>query len=182
MSTLFNEQKMTEAATHLLRLRGGSMHYLKLVKLLYIADREALRRWGIPISHDRYVSMAHGPVLSRTLDLIKDGASQSWSESISAPFGEHEVKLIGDPAEAQKLSPAEEKLLDKVYEDYGFQSRWDLVKHTHTFPEWTNPNGSSTPINLADILRAIGESEDEINRICAELEYADSEHEALGIQ
>ena len=181
MSTLFNEQKVTEAATHLLRLRGGSMHYLKLLKLLYIADREALRRWGIPISHDRYVSMSHGPVLSRTLNMIKDGGSQSWSEKISAPFGDYEVKIIGDHAEAQKLSPAEEKLLDEVYKEYGFQSRWDLVAHTHTFQEWADPNGSSVAIELPRILEAIGESEDEISRICKELAYVASEQAAMEI-
>ena len=42
MASPFNERKATEAAAHLLALRGGQMHYLKLLKLLYIADREAL--------------------------------------------------------------------------------------------------------------------------------------------
>jgi len=46
------------------------MNYLKLMKLLYLADRESMRRNGRPISGDRYVSMDHGPVLSQTLNLI----------------------------------------------------------------------------------------------------------------
>lgn len=29
------------------------MHYLKLLKLLYLADRRALLRWGIPVTWDR---------------------------------------------------------------------------------------------------------------------------------
>ena len=44
----FSETKVTEAAVHLLRLRDGKMSYLKLLKLLYLADREALHRWGVP--------------------------------------------------------------------------------------------------------------------------------------
>ena len=32
------------------------MSYMKLIKLLYLADREALARWGRPITTDQYVS------------------------------------------------------------------------------------------------------------------------------
>ena len=70
MGLRFNEAKATQAAACLLKLRGGQMSYLKLVKLLYLADREALLRWDRPITTDRYVSMDNGPVLSRVLNLI----------------------------------------------------------------------------------------------------------------
>jgi hypothetical protein len=45
----FNDpEKATEAAAKFLKLRGGRMSYLKLIKLLYLLDREALLRWGRP--------------------------------------------------------------------------------------------------------------------------------------
>ena len=95
----FNEKKATQAAARLLRLRGGRMSYMKLIKLLYLADREALLRWGRPISTDRYVSMDHGPVLSRVLNLTSDGDDPEcpsvWAESISAPSN-YEVELKGE--------------------------------------------------------------------------------------
>ena len=69
----FNEAKAAQAAARLLKKRGGKMAYMKLIKLLYLVDREALRRWGRPVTTDRYVSMDHGPVLSSTLDLINHG-------------------------------------------------------------------------------------------------------------
>jgi len=174
MASPFNERKVTEAAAHLLSLRGGQMHYLKLLKLLYIADREALRRWGIPITHDNYVSMDHGPVLSQTYNMIRDGGSRFWSEHISAPFDQYEIRLCTEKPEIQKLSPAEEKLLNEIFDRYGKMNRWDLVDETHKFPEWHDPHGSSIPISVRDILRALGESEEEINAIVAELGY---EHE-----
>jgi hypothetical protein len=62
----FDERKATEAAAYLLRLRGGRMSYLKLIKLLYLADREALSRWGFSVTNDRHVSMPHGPHASWT--------------------------------------------------------------------------------------------------------------------
>jgi hypothetical protein len=58
----FDAEKVTEAAAFLLQLRGGRMHYIKLLKLLYIADRQAFSEWGIPISNDNYVSMDNGRV------------------------------------------------------------------------------------------------------------------------
>src|SRR4051812_9596906 len=54
MRISFNEQKATQAAARLLELRGGRISYLKLIKLLYLADREALLQWGRPITTDSY--------------------------------------------------------------------------------------------------------------------------------
>ncbi len=181
MASLFNERKAMEAAVHLLHLRGGRMSYLKLLKLLYIADREALHRWGIPISHDNYVSMDHGPVLSQTYNLIRDGGSRLWSEHISAPFGDYEIQLTGDMPIIEKLSRAEESLLDEVFDRFGKATRWDLVSETHKFAEWRDPHGSSIPIEIRDILRALGEPEEEIRAIVAELGYEYQVNERLEV-
>jgi uncharacterized phage-associated protein len=166
----FDAEKVTEAAAFLLNLRGGCMHYIKLLKLLYIADREALAEWGIPVSHDNYVSMDHGPVLSQTYNLIRDGG-RVWSEYISAPFGDYEIQLINHPGKSRKLSLAEENLLRRVFEQYGARNRWDLVDYVHTFPEWHDPHGSSIPINLEEILCALDDTPENIEAIVAELRY-----------
>src|SRR6185312_10095771 len=87
------------------------MHYLKLLKLMYLADREALLRWGIPISTDRYVSMDHGPVVSNTYTLIvEDMPKPVWAEFISPPLGEYEIELLKE-APTDRLSRAEEALI-----------------------------------------------------------------------
>lgn len=165
----FDEEKVTEAAALLLALRGGQMHYIKLLKLLYIADREAFGEWGIPVSNDNYVSMDNGPVLSQTYNLVKDGG-RVWSEYISAPFGDYEIKLTGDPPKGKKLSRAEENILRRVFEEHGNKNRWDLVDHVHKFPEWRNPHGSSITIQVEEILQALNESPESIRAIVSELE------------
>ena len=63
----FNEQKVAQMAAFLLARGKGKMKYLKLLKLLYLADRESMKRNGHPISGDSYVSMDHGPVLSKSI-------------------------------------------------------------------------------------------------------------------
>lgn len=176
----FDAEKVTEAAAFILGLRGGRMHYIKLLKLLYIADRQALAEWGIPVSHDRYVSMDNGPVLSQTYNLIKEGG-RFWSDYISAPFGDYEVRLITEqPPKPKKMSRAEEDLLNRIFAEYGHKNRWDLVDYAHTFPEWEDPHGSSIPIQLEQVLEALDESAEDIRAIVAELEQERKIDEKLG--
>ena len=94
MTFRFDFEKTLQGASVLLNLDGSRMDRIRLLKLLYIADREAFGEWGIPISHDNYVSMDNGPVPSQTYNLVKEGG-RFWSEYISAPFGDYEVCLNG---------------------------------------------------------------------------------------
>lgn len=172
MRLRFNETKATQAASRLLRLRGGRMSYLKLIKLLYLVDREALIRWGRPVTTDRYVSMDQGPVVSRIYNLITGelppGIRTLWQEYIS-PRPNYEVELVTDPGD-DELSQAEEDLIDHVFAEHGHKSRWALVDYTHDLPEWQDPNGSSIPISHRDILKAAHKSDAEIESIESELE------------
>lgn len=167
----FNERKATQAAAHLLRLRGGRMSYLKLIKLLYLADREALLRWGRPISTDSYVSMDRGPVLSRVFDLATDGEDPGtpsiWASSITAP-GSYEVELKAEAGD-DELSEAEIQLLDGIFAEHGRKTRWELVELTHALPEWIDPRGGAIAITYRDILKAGGKSDLEIAAIEEEL-------------
>jgi uncharacterized phage-associated protein len=168
----FNERRATEAAAKFLKLRGGRMSYLKLIKLLYLLDREALLRWGRPVTTDRYVSMDNGPVVSRIFDLIREepapGADPIWRHYISAPTN-YEVTLTAEPA-TDELSPAEESLIEEIFEKYGKLSRWDLVNLSHNLAEWQDPHGSVIPIEYRDILRAGKKTQSEVAAIEAELE------------
>jgi hypothetical protein len=70
MRARYREDKATQAAARLLKLRGGAMSHLKLIKLLYLAERASLVRLGRPLTDDSCASLPHGPVLSATLDRI----------------------------------------------------------------------------------------------------------------
>jgi uncharacterized phage-associated protein len=169
MRMRFNEAKATQAAARLLRNRGGQMSYMKLIKLLYIADREALGRWGRPITTDTYVAMKHGPVLSYVFNLITEPYSDDtfWARHISEP--EHFcVRLKAEPA-GDLLSEAEDELLDEISKRFGHLNRWALVDMVHKFPEWKDPQGSALPIEYADILRAQDKKPEEISAIENEL-------------
>jgi uncharacterized phage-associated protein len=168
----FNERRATEAAARFLKLRGGRMSYLKLIKLLYLLDREALLRWGRPVTTDRYVSMDNGPVVSRIYGLIREepapGTDTVWRHYISTPQ-EYEVSLLAEP-ETDELSRAEQALIEEIFGKFGNMTRWDLVRISHELPEWQDPNGSAIPIQYRDILRAGNKTESEIAAVEAELE------------
>ncbi len=110
------------------------MNYMKLIKLLYLTDREALKRWGRPVTTDCYVSMDRGPVLSEVLNLINHGprphVASPWREIISEP-GVYSVSLLSnqDPPD-DELSKAEEDLIDETYTEHGSESTWALVDFT----------------------------------------------------
>ncbi|MEP6495255.1 MAG: Panacea domain-containing protein [bacterium] len=167
MRLRYRQERATQAAARLLQLRGGTMAYMKLLKLLYLADRKALLEHGRPITYDRYVSMDQGPVLSQTYNLIVAEETPDrptyWRRYISEP--EHyEVRLIGE-APTGELSKAQEAILDEVFREFGHLGRWALVDLCHTLPEWVDPQGSSIPISIGDVLRGAGLEADAVAAI-----------------
>jgi uncharacterized phage-associated protein len=172
MQPKFREDKATQAAALLLRWAGGSMNYMKLIKLLYLADRRALVRWGRPITFARAVSMKHGPVLSEVLDLINEGSPPGtrsiWNRAVSSPAN-YEVHLSAD-SPADELSDAEEGVLSEVFHEYGGLEPWALVDLLHaTLPEWI-PTSGAIPIQYRDILTREGWTEAEVAEVESELE------------
>lgn len=166
----FDETKATQAAAYFLKLRGGRMHYIKLIKLLYLSDREALLRWGTLVTTDHHVSMKNGPVTSNILNLITEEQSKpTWEQYVSPPLGDYEVQLLKE-APVNKLSRAEEKLMTEIFEQFGHRNRWDLIDNVmHKLPEWKDPGTSSIPISVEDILIGEGHDPEEIKAVRAEL-------------
>lgn len=151
------------------------MHYMMLIKLMYITDRAALIKWGRPLTWDSYVSMPHGPVLSATLDLINEGPvlgrdDSPWHRLITRANDPYQVKLQGEPPDGE-LSEAEEELIRLVFEKYGRMNRYKLRDMLHqVLPEWKDPQGSSLPIEYRDILAAGKKTPQEIAEIESEIE------------
>lgn len=170
MRPKFREDKATQAAALFIKLCGSSIDQIRLMKLLYYAEREALKRWGRPITFDSYVSMNRGPVLSQTLDLMheEDETVSFWHRFISAPQN-YQLTLINDPG-MNSLSQAEINLIKEIYDEYKDIDKWDLCKMSHELPEWKDPEGSAIPINYQDIFRAVGKSDAEIETILSEIE------------
>ncbi|MGB5928179.1 MAG: Panacea domain-containing protein [Cyclobacteriaceae bacterium] len=166
----FDALKTVQVAALFLKLHGGTMKFLGLLKLLYMADRLAFKKIDQPITGDKYYSMDKGPVLSTVYDFIKDNKRHEtdviWKEYISTRnnSSKHEVKLLKDPG-VDEFSDEEEEIIKEVYEKWGKCDRFELVNLTHEFPEWEFPNGGAIPINVANILKNVGKTQEEIDYI-----------------
>ena len=159
---MFTARKVAQMAAYFADRQGGRINILKLMKLLYLADRGAMIAHGEPISFDYFVSMDHGPVLSRTLNLINgtypDHMAADWDEWISDREG-HVIasnRRFGRD-DLDQLSDADLEVLDSTWRAFGHMNQWELVEYTHkNLPEWQNPNGSSIPILEETILTSAG--------------------------
>lgn len=178
---MFCESKAAQIAAYLLHKASGRMPHIKLMKLMYLADRLCLENYDRPMSKDNFVSMDYGPVLSKTYDLMKGKTkSDVWSSYLS-PIDTNEISLAKEVGLPQlgKLSRADIKVLDEVYSRYGHINEFDLSEMTHEFPEWRNPCGSSAPIPMSVILQAVGKEPEVIEQIVKELEESDKLEMAL---
>jgi uncharacterized phage-associated protein len=153
----FNFDKTVQACGVVLRSHGKRMDYLRLLKLLYIADRELIAATGNPLTGDRVVAMKHGPVLSHVYDLIKQqgGKAGEWDAFIHTDG--YQVELVKDPGGGH-LTRGEVAKLTELCDRYRSVGDWELVDRTHEFPEWKENfrPGTATAIVWDDVLRAQG--------------------------
>ena len=159
MRFVFDEHRAAQAASILLDRAGGSMDYLKLVKLLYLADRVALIATEMTITLDHYASMKHGPPPCRTLELMLEEQPREdsiWHRHIKR---KHFVAHLCEPVEWEQLSESNVKLLNEIYDTYGCLQPSQVVSQTQALPEWRDPGESPIPIDPTDILRYAGYSE-----------------------
>ena len=156
----FSIRKAAQVVAFFARAQGGKINVLKLVKLVYLSDREFMDQYGEPMLYDRMVSMDHGPVNSTTLNLINglSADDQSWSEFVGTREG-NDIALAHGVTDAQldELSVAELKVLRHVWVRFGRMGKYEVRDYTHkNCPEWEDPNGTSTPIPYARIFKFLG--------------------------
>jgi len=156
----FNFDKAMQALALMLRQPGKDQHkYLKVLKLLYVAEKESLLETGRPITGDRLYAMPHGPVLSRICDLIRgEDIRTGWAEHFQTT--RYTIETILDPG-TNLLSKYEIEKIEDVARRHSEKTRWELRDLTHEFPEWdqNNPRQSSREIPLKDVLAAGGKPE-----------------------
>jgi hypothetical protein len=158
----FDPIKTIQAAAYFLKLEPGKRtNYMRLLKLLYLADRKSLELRGAPLCGDTPYAMERGPVPSVTFDMLKgnDPESPRWSEFITK-IG-YDVRLVKDPGNLA-LSRAELKILYDLSEEFRDKDEWDMVNWCHkNLPEYQECESElaekkRVKIPFESILAAIG--------------------------
>lgn len=160
---MFNEQKSAQIAAWFIAKEGGSMPHLKLIKLMYLAERASISTHGHLLTGDRFVAMPHGPVLSLTLDHINDavGSQQDGWDSWISDKANYTVGLQREVTRdaLDELSDADLNVLEATWKKFGWMTKYQIRDYTHdpkNCPEWKDPEGSSNPIDYDEVFRALG--------------------------
>jgi uncharacterized phage-associated protein len=137
----FDYKKATQAINYLTKREGGQIGKLKLIKLVYLADRYHLRRYGRPVINDAYLAMQLGPVGSSVKDIAEfsdflDEGERSYATKYLARGGEANTVVSRTDVDESIFSKSELEALDFSYSQFGTQSASSLVNVTHRYPEW----------------------------------------------
>lgn len=138
---------MIESATilqsiHYLLKKLGTAGKVKLIKLLYLADKYHLIRYGRTVTNDDYYAMQHGPVGTTVKDLLSlsdflSDEEKQYTSELLTQIGDNDFKANDVEIDYDMLSETDIEALDFVYEKYGSMGTWELRNYTHSYPEWS---------------------------------------------
>lgn len=163
--------KLVETMLYL-SLKGMKLDQYQVVKLLYLADRAHLIRFGRPITFDRYVAMKFGPVGSAAYDLLKGKSAQGIAPS-ELPFDirkHDEVTLLGKPKREIKksvLSKSDLLILDSIIKEFGGMTFDQLFKITHEHfaydRAWKNRSSGADEMRYEDFFPENADKESRVS-------------------
>ena len=122
----------------------GPADKLKLVKLIYFADKYHLIKYNRTVTNDEYWAMDHGPVGSNVKDVLEfDDFTMSKNEcefafKLISKHGKNKFKKnnLKKPHQYDYLSKSDIEALDFVVDKFGHMKTWDIRNYSHYCPEW----------------------------------------------
>ena len=148
------------------------MEYIKLVRLMYVAECNSLNDIGAPMIYDFAICLGNGPVLTMTYNLIVEGnqpgENEFWSNYITLP--RNGKVILRRSTGNDQISAAEMQIIEEVYSTFGGFRPWILVKFLRdSFLETAKDGFRPIPISYGDILKNSLRSDDEIARVEARI-------------
>ena len=134
---------IVESLYYLLK-KLGPTDKVKLVKLLYFADKYHLIKYGRTITNDEYWAMPHGPVGSNAKDVLEFNEFTmsknecDFAKTLIAQAGEKsfKVKENVDVFSFDFLSESDMEALNFVIKNFGTMDTWKIRDYSHKYPEW----------------------------------------------
>jgi len=167
----YNYKKAVQALNHYALKQGGSINKMKALKLIYLADRYHLRKYGRLITNDTYFAMEYGPVPSAVKDIVERSfilgeIESKYSQKYIAQVDKRHFRSKGS-VENKVFSQSDIEALDIVWKRYGSYDQFELAKLTHKYPEWKKHKralDTSPRIQMAleDLFENLENSEDDI--------------------
>jgi len=153
----FDHLKSVQTIAYFVRKAGGSAEKLKLIKLIYLADRLSFARRGKPLNFDSYLSLPHGPIASSALNGMDHNLSDPAWKALSLADNRKDVGIVGEVTE-DRLSRADRAILDATWDEFGSMTASQIRNWTHRHcPEYVEVGpAASLPIDLSEVLAHVG--------------------------
>lgn len=118
----FDPRKAIAAIGYIAQQTGAELYYV--MKMLYLADKKHLSKYGRTIAGDEYAAMSKGPVPKNSYDLCKflRGERRYYDRMPDAKkfielSSDHQFKLLEEP-EISQLSRSDIRCLDEISKIY----------------------------------------------------------------
>lgn len=154
----FESAKAAQIAAYFASRSDGVISKMKLTKLIYLAEREFLTKFGDSMLYDEMFSLPHGPVCSNALNGLNGTLdTRIWDQFIKRE-GRDKIltKMSSDRDNYDEISDAEWNILNLIWEGFGWMSASQIRNYTHKHcPEYTEISEGRIPISFYDIFQAI---------------------------
>jgi uncharacterized phage-associated protein len=165
-----NYKKATQALNFFAGKKGGKINKMKAIKLIYLADRLHLRKYGRPIIGDMYWAMKLGPVgsLAKRVAELTDMPEDAllYAKKYIKPADEKKQSFVSlKPAELDLFSKTDIECFEKVHNVFSDKDQFELAELTHKYPEWLKhkkeivEGKKRVKMNYADFFASGGQSD-----------------------
>ncbi|MBM3142749.1 MAG: DUF4065 domain-containing protein [Chloroflexi bacterium] len=136
----FDHKKATQALNLFAIKEGGIINKMKALKLVYLADRYHLRKYGRLITNDVYFALDNGPVASGVRDIVEasefiSDMERNYAACYLMEEDKYEVKSKA-PFDHNVFSDSDIEAINFAWEKFGDLDQWELRDLTHKYPEW----------------------------------------------
>jgi uncharacterized phage-associated protein len=130
---------------------------LKLIKLIYLSERESLTRFGLPMIFDELYSLKDGPICSAALNAINgEMDADYWSQFVSLKDRYVSPVRTFSRDDFDEVSDAEVDVLEDLWKQFGQMTASQIRNWTHkNCPEYTEVEKGRVPIDPKEILALV---------------------------
>ncbi len=173
---MITEELETAAqAVHYLLHKMGALNQLKVIKMIFLADKYHLLHMGRTITGDTYIAMEHGPVPSLVRNLVYRIEDYLPEEARGIPdqfftLGPNYMIESKDAVDYDLLSVSDRAAIDFVISKFGELGYKKLLDYVHTLPEWKKHapqiewGAKFVPMNKVDMFSVLNDVDMGISR------------------
>lgn len=177
MKTIDQILKIKAVVLYILKAFPEGVDYIHLFKVMYFAQQNQLKEYGLPIIYDTFVARKHGPVPTLAYKVLRgvEGKAEisspelkDFADSLKVELSQdgHQLILASKQAvcDMDELSVADVKMLDKWIDKCKGVDSFDLSDKSHEDKAWkrakrqADKTGEDTKITMYEMADAAGAS------------------------